>query len=234
MLLPLLLLALPAAAAPTVDGLDVDTLSRVDVRGTASAVALLYADVRALPPERRAAAAAALRTLLRDDPYTRAALQLPVALRAAVAPIPAEAFDRVVRRDWAYLQTGLDVHVALLSALDVDVGSLVGDDPLGETARLVASVPSRAAAVDAPTRARIDRLSEQVEAATGIGRPCPRGPWSVMPGQPWTLGLQLAGWHDALRRVAPFVDDPAVGAQVDAMIALLDAYGDATSASLTP
>ena len=65
---------------------------------------------------------------------------------------------------------------------------------------------------------------------TGIGRTCPRGPWALLPGQPWTLGMQLGGWHDALRRVAPFVEEPEVKAQIDAMIAVLDAYGVVTTA----
>ena len=37
----------------------------------------------------------------------------------------------------------------------------------------------------------INHHSDRVERATGVGRPCPRGPWATLPGQPWTLGMQI-------------------------------------------
>ena len=73
-----------------------------------------------------------------------------------------------------------------------------------------------------------------MELLTGVVRPCPRGPHAILPGQPWTLGMQLGGWHDALRRVQPFVTDPVAAAEVGAKIDLLDAYGQASWASLVP
>ena len=77
------------------------------------------------------------------------------------------------------------------------------------------------------TKEQIDEHSARVEKLTGVVRPCSRqGPWATLPGQPWTLGMQLGGWHDALRRMQPFDTDPEVAARIDAMIETLEAYGD--------
>lgn len=233
-----------AAAAPTADD-----LVRVDVRGTAASIGAALAAVQALPPERRAHIATTLDGLTVRCPYTRAAMQLPLALHATVMGIAADRFDPLVRRDWETLQGGLTTHVAVLDALGVelhpprpadalyrpDLGIMVdrptlqaSEDPIGLTSRLVQAIPALAGSIDTATRADIERDSERVASETGVGRPCPRSPWATFPGQPWTLGMQLGGWHDALRRVAPFTHDPEVLAQIEAMIALLDAYGEAS------
>jgi hypothetical protein len=140
-------------------------------------------------------------------------------------------------------------HVAVLDALGVELrpprpadalyrpelGIMVdrptlqaSEDPIELTSRLVQAIPALAGSIDTATRADIERDSERVASETGVGRPCPRSPWATFPGQPWTLGMQLGGWHDALRRVAPFTRDPEVLAQIEAMVALLDAYGEAS------
>lgn len=258
-LLALVGLALPVAGAtpgggvpPASKALDRYELARVDVRGTAASIAMIADDIDALSPARRAEAAAALRMLSVNCPYTRAALQLAFVLEAAVGEIDPLGLDPLVRRDWETLQDGLATHVAVLASLGVDLpvpvagdqlhghpsvarldvdDLLVADDPVALTRQLVDGITAVAREIDADTMARIEAESDRVEAATGIVRPCPRGPWSVQPGHPWTLGMQLGGWHDALRRVQPFVDDPAVGAQVDALVAVLDAYGQAQDAS---
>ena len=224
-----------------------DDLVRVDVRGTAASIRAVLAQVQALPPERRERAATALRRLTVRCPYTRAAMQLPLALHAAVLAIPADRLDRLVQHDWETLQHGLTTHVAVLDALGVqlqppapgdalyhpELGVMVdrtqlqtSNDPIALTARLVQELPALAASIDAATHSAIDADSEQVALETGVVRPCPRSPWATLPGQPWTLGMQLGGWHDALRRVAPFVHDPDTLAQIEAMIDLLDTFGE--------
>lgn len=77
-----------------------------------------------------------------------------------------------------------------------------------------------------------EAASDRVERATGISRPCPRGPHAAVPGHPWTLGMNLGGWHDALRRVEPFAKDPATRDRVSAMIDALDHFGDASFVSV--
>lgn len=236
----------PDAARSSSAALDLHELSRVDVRGTAAVMDQLRSEVEAMPAAARDRAVASLQVLAVSCPYTRSALQLPMALHAAVARVPAESLDPLIQQDWLYLQRGLADHVALLASLGVDLALPEPQDPLGGTAvgvmvdrvdlesaldpvaaaaPLIESVTPLARDVDGPTWQQIEDHSAAVEAATGITRPCPRGPWTVAPGHPWTLGLQLAGWHDALRRVAPFVDDPEVHAQVTAMVDLLDLYG---------
>lgn len=219
-------------------GLTIHALSRVDVRGTATAVATLLRGVQALPPAQRAEAADALQFLAANCPYTRAALLLPLALHDTLQPIPAEHLDPLVQHDWAYLQRGLETHVALLEALGVDLadpapgdhlfGRLpAGADPLDAAAAVVAAIPDIARDVDGPTMALIDHHSERVEAITGIQRPCPRDPWSILPGQPWTLGMQLAGWHDALRRLHPFANDESLSNTIGEASSLLASHGEA-------
>ncbi|MCO4745116.1 MAG: hypothetical protein KC912_10025 [Proteobacteria bacterium] len=235
----------PADVLLTTDGLDVDALSRVDVRGTATSMAILAEKVEALSPEARADAAESLQLLSVSCPYTRAALTLPYALHASVMRIDAVHLNSFVQSDWIYLQQGLSTHVAVLDALSVDLVLPSTDDPLHTdvaglmvdrqtlqtsanpveaASPLVHELVTLAEAVDASTMERIDLHSDRVEEATGIGRPCPRSPFSVLPGQPWNLGMQIGGWHDALKRIEPFVEDAETQAQVGAMIALVDAY----------
>jgi hypothetical protein len=210
------------------------------------------ATVQGLPAAARDEAAASLRTLSVSDPYTRAALQLPFALNVALADLPATAFDPVARQEWLSLQAGVATHVAVLEALGVDLPApgpgepLFGsglplpdldtlratDDPVATTAELVDGIVTVARRSDGPTRARIEAASDRVERATGIARPCPRGPHAAVPGHPWTLGMNLGGWHDALRRVEPFAKDPATRERVSAMIDALDHFGDASFVSV--
>lgn len=242
----------PSSASPpdsTPDGLSADALVRVDARGTASSMAMIARQVQDLSPEARALAAESLRTLSVNDPYTRSAMQLPFALHAVVAGIDPERLDPLIQSDWHYLQEGLAAHVAALERLGVDLPEpaagdllhgrgqglmlnrnalLAAEDPIGVTAALIDELPALARQIEAPSRELIDLHSERVEKITGVTRPCPRGPWAALPGQPWTLGMHLGGWHDALRRVEPFVEDPAVKPQIAAMIELLGAYARAS------
>lgn len=227
--LALLLLLTGCADAPSVDD-----VSRRDVRGTASSIATIAAQVQGLAPAQRDQATASLQVLSATCPYTHAALQLAFALHHEVARIPSDAFDPLVQQDWDTLQQGLATHVAVLAELGVDNTLATADDPMDLIAQQISQITTRAAAIDNTTAALIHHHSDQVEAATGITRPCPRGPTSILPGQPWTLGMQLGGWHDALRRVRPFATDAHVVARIDAMADALHAFGEASFVSGTP
>ena len=216
-----LLLGGPAIAAPTAKS-EAEDLSRVDVRGTTASIVEIASTIDALAPERRAEAVASLAFLVANDPYTRAAIQVPATLHSVVASIPSERLDPFVRNDWETLQEGLAVHVALLASLGADVKAPLGVDVM---AGVIAKLPVQAERLDASMLAQIAQHSDRMETATNVIRPCPRGPWAIAPGQPWTLGMQLGGWHDALRRIEPFVTDPDVHAQVTGLIQVLDAYG---------
>ena len=211
----------PEIPSATANDLSADQLSRLDVRGTAASISMIADEVRALPPLSVKEASESLQVLLVHCPYTRAALHLPFILHAAVMDIDADSLDPLVQRDWAYLQEGLGTHVDVLGMLGVEFRTL----------ELNQGITTAAKQVDEPTRALIDHHSDRVEALTGVGRPCPRGPWSVLPGQSWNLGMQLGGWHDALRRVQPFVDADA-REDIDALVALLDVYVEATQESV--
>jgi hypothetical protein len=215
-----------ALAAP--DASTAHDFVRVDARGAAQSIDAVSHTIGALAEVDRARVAAALRELAGSDPYTGAALQLPFALDAAVQQIPDDRFDPLVRSDWVFLQTGLAAHVEVLTSLEVEAG---GSTDGALRSRIAGIVPA-AGRLEAPARARIEALSDEVEALTGVARPCPRGPHALFPGQPWTLGMQLGGWHDVLRRVEPFAADPATREQVGRLISLLDAYGEASMATV--
>lgn len=244
----------PAHLPPTLDAHTPTTedLARVDVRGAAAAIAHDRSVVEALPPEAHADAVASLRRLAVSDPFTRAALQLPLALHLVVQRIPADRLDRIVQSDWHYLQQGLATHVALLADLGVDLhrpapgAPLFGhpqlvdrdtlsasEDPLALTRAALDLVLPLARAQDAATRALIDADSAHLEALTGLVRPCPRDRFHVVAGQPWTLGTRLAAWHDALRRIEPFVDDAELAERIEAMLALFTAVEVANTTYLT-
>lgn len=237
-------------STPVLDSevLTTEDLAREDVRGTATAVARDRAMLDALSPEDHAEAVTVLRRLAASDPFTRAALQLPFALHAVVRDIPPTRLDRIVQADWRNLQHGLATHVALLTSLGVDLAPptagepLFGDTRLVDRATLLASedplIPTQAwldavvpvAQSQTPaTRAAIDADSDRIEALTGLVRPCPRDRFHVVRGQPWTLGTRLAGWHDALRKIEPFVADPQVAQRIGAMLALFAALDAANT-----
>ncbi len=233
----------------TADGLTADELSHEDVRGAATSMALIAKAIQQLPPAAKAEATESLRFLTVNCPYTRSAMQLAFALHAVVMAIEPERFDPLVRGDWQYLQQGLTTHVELLEALGVELAPpaqgdylegraprlmvsrddvRAAEDPIAVTAALVHAIPELIKQIDAPTNALIGRHSDRVESSTGVARPCSRGPWAALPGQPWTLGMQLGDWHDALRRVEPFTKDAKVAAQLAAMRAVLGTYAEAS------
>lgn len=211
--------------------------------------------IAGMSPAERDEAEAALGFLTANCPYTRAAMLLPSVLLDALDEVPAVALDRAGKTELAALREGLALHVATIEALGVRVGSPGPNDQLyGQTtaalpdlARLrrapnavadmahsVALITRIAETIDAQEGARLDAWSARVEALTGVARPCPRGPWSVSPGQPWTLGMELNGWRDELARLATRAVDPAAEAQIDALVSLLDAFGEASFASKAP
>jgi hypothetical protein len=237
---------------PQPDDLQPTDLVRVDVRGTATSIATIAERIAALPPEQAAEAAESLRILSVNCPYTHVALQLPFALHHVVMGISPADLEPFIQTDWAYLQQGLTTHVAVLHALGVNLSIprpgdvlyspdqpqllrrdtlLSTHDPLSSTSSLIDSLTTLAGQIDEPTKLLIDLHSARVEEVTGIVRTCPRGPWAVLPGHPWTLGIQLGGWHDALRRIEPFIEDPHHAGKIDAMLDLMGRYEAANFAS---
>lgn len=193
---------------------------REDVRGTATSIASVHEAVRALSPALLQDARESARLLADADPYSRAAFLLAFALEHEGSAVDAEAVDPLVRRDWEHLQAGLRDHVAVLEALGVERPP---GDPMGAASRAIAGIPAAVEPLGAPDRARLAPHHDRLEALTGGVRPCPRGPWAAWPGHPWTLGMHLAGWHDALRRVRPLARG-SEAARIDRMTALLGAW----------
>lgn len=195
--------------------------------------AALALQVQTMPEGDHQLARASLAILMDTCPYTRNAMLVPFALHEEVQDIPLEHLDPLVQQDWIRLEQGLASHVALLEDLGVQAESLHGDQTaLGSAQTDLTTLLDRARAIDPATSALIEHHSQQMETLTGIARPCPRGPWSVLPGQPWTLGLQLTGWDDALHRVQPFVQDGDSAARVGILLALLEDHGEANFASV--
>lgn len=252
LLLSLLLptLVSPASAARPAPGAQVE--SGDQAAASPPSIHEVSARIAALPPAQRDEASAALRILTANCPYTRAAMLLPYVLSDAVEEVSSAAFDPEGRRDLEALRDGLALHVATLDALQVqvtrpgpndvlyarmpaalpDLASLQrADDPVAEMAYSIGQITPIARTIDTATEARLDTFSARVEAATEVARPCPRGPWAVSPGHPWTLGMELGGWRDDLKELATHSADPATHARIDALVALLDAYGEASFAS---
>jgi hypothetical protein len=253
----LLAFALPAlaptgAAAAPPDGPGPAAGPSAGAPAAAPTLREAAAQLDALGPAERAQAAASLRYLTAHCPYTRAAMLLAVVLHDALEPLPAAAVAPASRAELAALQADLDRQLRALDGLGLQLGApapgealhgqrgaavptlaelRVAPDPVAAMGASIAAVPSIAAGVDAPTRAQIEAHSARLEALTGVARPCPRGPWSVMPGQPWTLGLQLHEAQRALERLAPAAVDPAARAELHALIGLIGALGAASEAS---
>lgn len=221
----LLLLCACGEVPQASEELTIDALSRVDVRGTATSVSMILDHVHTMPDETRREAVESLRVLTDTCPYTRAAMQLPFDLHAAVGSVDAERLDPLVQQNWVTLRRGLATHVEVLRTLGVQ--------PSAKDARShIDAIVPLAKGVDPATSELIDVHSERMELLTGVTRLCPRGPWSILPGHPWTLGMQLSGWHDALRRIQPFAAEPEAAAAVESMLALFEDYNEATFASV--
>ena len=253
-LVVLALVGLPASAAPVAPGDSGDSGDQawLNVQAARPSIRELSERIAALSPADRAEASAALAFLTSNCPYTRAAMLLPHVVLDAIDELPAAGLGPAGRAELEALREGLELHVAVLDALDVHVtspgpedvlhggppGALpdleslrAAEDPVADMARSSAQVTPLARRMDALTAARIDASSAAVEAATGVVRPCPRGPWAVSPGQPWTLGMELGAWREDLQNLAALSAAPATTARLDALVALLDAYGQASLAS---
>lgn len=233
----------PASAAPP-DRTDVDA-ARASIREDFDRIA-------ALSPAERDEASAALRFLTSNCPYTRAAMLLPHVVLDAIDALPPAALAPAGRSELEALRDRLALHVAVLDALGVQVtrpgpnDALHGHmpaafpdlatlreahDPVSAMAYSIAQITNVARTMDATTQARFDAHSARVEAITGIARPCPRGPWAVSPGHPWTFGAKFGGWRDDLQALALHAVDAETRAELDALVALLDANGEASLAS---
>ena len=227
-----------SAAPPTPVADSVGTLA-----GQEEAAEVLH-QVASLPVEKRAEATASLAVLAVSCPYTRSALQVPLALQAAVMKLDAADFSADARADLLALQQGLAQHVAVLDLLGVDLAVPAGEDalahgrtfafvsreellassdPLALTATLVRDTNLLALGLSDAQLAAIEEHSRRVEQATGIPRPCPRDVWAVQPGHPWTLGSLLGDWTELLGRLEPAATSEGARQQVQQMRLLLEA-----------
>jgi hypothetical protein len=206
---------------------------QVDVRATAQSIDEMLLDVQQLSPEQRATATESMRILSVNCPFTRASMQLPIALHEAVGRIAPGQIDPLVQTDWMYLRHGLATHVALLDALSIDLPQPVPGDHLyiegdavliiGRDALVAAAAPIQAAA---PLIEQITPLVDEIDEPTMELIRLHSHLAGDAIGHPWTLGRQLGGWEKALRRIEPFVDDADTRAQIGAMIEVLDRYGE--------
>ncbi len=250
--LPVLLPVAWAAGSAAGPAQPTKAEAEAEAEGSTQTIREVTVELAALAPSERAKATASLRFLTASCPYTRAAMLLPFVLRDAVQSIPLTHVSPAGRAELAALNAALALQVGALEGLGVQIlpptagEALFGQpaaavpsraalrqsaDPIAQMSASIAAISSIAAHTDAQTQAHIDAHSDRVEAATGVARPCPRGPWAVQPGHPWTLGMQLNEAHDALVRLAPEAVDAEARAQIDALIGLLDALGAANQQS---
>ena len=215
----------------TWDGLTIEELPHVDVRGTARSTQVILDIVRSQPADQRQAAADSLKVLQVTCPYNRASVQLPIALHLTVQKTEAGHLDPLIQKDWEYLQQGLADHVAILDALGADLpaiteedylyGKLFPDgpmtraeleakaDPVGATMPLLSSIRFVVDDYPAPVKESIDAHFARVDAGTGLQ---------------WNLKRQIIGWRAALQKMEPFLQDEARKKQVAQMIYAMDEY----------
>lgn len=182
-----------------------------------------------LSPSQRARLTKSMRVLAVNCPYTRASLQLPIALSEVVSRIDAAQIDPPMQDAWRELERGLKVHVAVLDVMGVDLGLpspgdhlytmadprggvdratlTASSDPIGDTVRLIDQNDALVAAFDDGTR---DLIAQQVDAAYPL-----MGPTS--------MSDQVGGWQHSLVRIAPFASDEVKGG-IEQMIAALDQH----------
>lgn len=206
-------------------------------------LAEVESDLRALSAADRAATGASFRALVVEDPFTRATVQLPLALSLAADQVDESVLSTKQRDDWRALTAGLHRHAAVYRELDADLRLplpgdnlfdlqeallvdetllLAADDPLVPTWALVDSVP---ALIDP-----VHGLLNRPDTVDGTGsQPLDRvrfhtGRINRITGHPWTLRPQLAAWRAALHPLAIGIEDPSERHRVERMVALLDSF----------
>lgn len=224
----------PTAAAPVLhDGLTLEELLFVDVRGAALATEVVRDDILALSDEDRADVAASMHVLARNCPYTRASIAAARAMHRVVVETPLGEIDGgYAQSDWRGLRRGLKAHVEALDAMGahlplpeagdylyreggedwlLDDGSVPeAADPLAMVLPLVGRVDRLVMDYDRATQERITRHRELVESRTG---------------HPWVLSDHLWAWRDALHRLRPFVTEPAAQAVVADLLEVVESLG---------
>ena len=176
-----------------------------------------------LPKRSRARVEAASHTLVRNCPFNRASVQIPIAMRAVLARHDASTLPTEAQPGWKALQEGLDAHVATLGAIGaaalplpaegdylhhvdglVDGRALVRlDDPLTPTYRLVDGVSSLVQGYDEATLDRIGAAQEVMRAPTS---------------DTWTLKWHSIGWREGLLALDPALAGHPAQADVQRMI----------------
>jgi hypothetical protein len=204
------------------------------------------AKMAALGPAERAQTGDALRALTARCPYTRAAMLLPFVLHEGLAAIPEADLAPAARVELAALRSALASQAEALATLGVEApalgasGPLAGHpgaasgaalrgaapDPILVMATTISAITPIARGIDDAAQAQLDALSAEVEASTGVARPCPRGPWAVRPGHPWTLGMEQGEARAALARLSAATVNAEARAQLDALVGLIDALAE--------
>ncbi len=106
--------------------------------------------------------------------------------------------------------------------------------PLALMSTFIIAIPRITESIDPQIQAQIEAHSSRLEATTRIVRPCPRGPWSVLPGQPSTMGMQLKASHSTLLRLAATAQNEQTRGQIERLITLIEALETAVHARRTP
>ncbi|MBL8618268.1 MAG: hypothetical protein JNM72_21825 [Deltaproteobacteria bacterium] len=197
------------------------------------------AKLAALGPAERAQMAVALRDLTARCPYTRAAMLLPFVLHEGLAAISEADVAPAAQVELAALRSALAGQAEALATLGVEVPAPraprpeeptaprgAAPDPIRVMATTIAEITPIARGIDDAAQAQIDALSAQVEATTGVARPCPRGPWAVRPGHPWTLGMEHGEARGSLARLSAAAVNTEARAQLDALVGLIDALAE--------
>jgi hypothetical protein len=223
----------PSKEVVVADGLTLNELLYVDVRGAARATEHVRHELRALSPQARSEVAASMAQLVRNCPYTRASVQLTRALHRVVTETPLGEIDGgYAQSDWQGLRRGLTAHVQALDAMGVtlplpqtgdylfhadepdwlldDAALAAAPDPVMATLPLIDRVDQLVAGYDGVTIERIGRHRAIVESHTQ---------------HPWVLSDHLWAWRDALTRLRPFVQEPATLDKVDRMLEALELLG---------
>lgn len=212
--------------------LSLDELATADVRGTAEATARILAELHKRPEEQQQLAAKALVGLQTTCPFNRAAVQIPLAMQRVVARTRPDQVARNAQQDWQYLRQGLDAHVGVIDWFDAGLpepqqgdflfgrvpeeavltrGELMASDaPLADTQLLVDQIRGVVDQYDQTTQDELGMLNSDLRLAT----------WS----EHWPMLQTFRGWHKALIKLEPLVEEPARKTEIREMITLLDGF----------
>jgi hypothetical protein len=207
-------------------------LIRSGAEGTTRALGVVEWYVSGATEAERIEARASADVLMGACPYNRASVQLALVTQKVVSRHAAATERPEVQAEWHRIQDGLARHVSLLDGFGVTglrapiQGEYLFDHPDVVVTRAQLDASDDPIALSATIVARTPELVERYDLATRQFIDAAQVTLSDYSAGHWPLSPYLGGWQIALEALEPQLVDPAMKADVQALLELLRPYAN--------